>query len=100
MRGSAEQLLRCRRDNRCWIRQGNGNRHALSNQAGAGAAECKRRRIVQQFVDAVNQIRFFIPPGSADDQADAEGTPAEGFVELLKQSGDREESTARAILFE
>ena len=40
--------------------------------------------------EIITEIRFFIPPGSADDQADAEGTPAEGFVELLKQSGDLE----------
>ena len=40
--------------------------------------------------EIITEIRFFIPPPKDEEEAGEDGTPAEGFVELIKQSGDLE----------
>ena len=47
--------------------------------------------------EIITEMRFFLPPNASEDAADVEGTPAEGFVELLKQSGDLEVAGASLL---
>jgi len=50
--------------------------------------------------EMVSEVRFFLPPDRSEDAAVDDGTPAESFVEQVKQSGDLEVAGASLVTLE
>jgi len=70
---------------------------SAASQKNEAVIEMQMDDTVQPDDEVITEIRFFLPPDRSDEAGDGDATPAEGFVELVKQSGDLEVAGASLV---